>query len=133
MFGSYHRFKLIVALGVTGCGMMVIGEHELVLATRFVETQTRVTDVAQLCGEGRDGRFHYVDCSGALPGADRRTAITVRYVSPADHRLHRAIVRGDTSADKAPEIKAGDIFAVLAHRSDPGQVERRKCTTVMLS
>lgn len=130
MFGSYYRIKGMIACGIAGVVLMMVGEHELDLSTHYAATQARIDSVTRTCGEGRDGPFHYVDCSEALPGANRRTVIALRYISPADQREHEATVRCDTSVEETPDLAAGQVFELLAHRSDPGLVKRRKCLTL---
>jgi hypothetical protein len=130
MFRTYFRVKRMVVLGIGAIILFQIGVKELAWGTSYVETLATIGSMDRTCADGRGGRLRYVECGEALPGADRRTVMELSYVSPADGRRHVATIRCDTRAEETPGWLVGQQMEVLAHKSEPERMDRRKCKTV---
>ena len=133
MFSIYYRAKRWVAFALGAFFLGAFATTELGWATSYVETRGTVAAVSQKCAEGRSGPIRYVDCSEALPSADRRTVLTIDYLSPADRQEHKAAVRCDTSASQTPGWSIGDPIDLLAHKKEPETIDRRRCVPVASS
>jgi hypothetical protein len=119
-----------IAFALAAAILVGIARKELDWTLHHVETVARVAAVERTCADGRQGRMRWIDCAEALPGATRRSRIELAYLSPADGQEHRTTVRCDTSAEASPEVEPGDALVVLAHVSQAGKADRRRCTTL---
>ena len=130
MLSAYYRARLVVACGLAAVVAIGIGGIELKRNLRYVETTGTIVDLNQSCAQGGQGPMRYGDCSEAPEQADRRTLIRLSYRSPADGQQHEAAVRCDTSIDQTPGWSIGDQVDILAHKADPGTIDRRRCTPI---
>ena len=130
MLESYIQIKSMAVLAIAGFFLLAIAGKEFGWAFRYVETPGVIASLERTCAEARKGPLRWVPCEESLPRATRRTAIEVSYVSPADGRTHQARVRCDTDVDKTPDLRVGQPFSVLAHRSEPERIDLRKCTFI---
>lgn len=121
---------MILVFGICGFFLILIAQKELEWRFRFVELPATIAGIEQQCADGGGGRVRYVDCGEALPGADRRTTLELRYISPADHQEHEGRIRCDTEAEKTPELGVGQQVTILAHKSDAGRIDMRRCTAI---
>jgi hypothetical protein len=129
MFRTYYRARMYIALAVAAVVLTAIAGKEWAWASSYVEVPANVVAFEQSCAGGSRGPG-FIDCSEAFSGADRRTLLTLRYTSPADGQSHDALIRCDTAATETPSYATGQQLLVLAHRTEPERVDRRKCTTV---
>ena len=130
VISSYFRAKRMLAFGIMAFVLVGIAGIELGWATNYVKTQGTIVGLDQTCAQGGRGPMRWGDCSEAPPQANRRTVIALTYISPADKQQHQASVRCDTAVDNTPIWVIGQNIDLLAHKKEPGTIDRRRCTPV---
>ena len=130
MFAAYYRARLLISIAVAALVLLLLAGTELQWATRYADTRATIVGIEQTCAGGSRAPGRHIPCSEALDSADRRTTLSLRYVSPADLQEHQAAVRCDTRRDETPAWLVGQQVTILAHKSKPELIKRRRCTSV---